>query len=254
MLYETHGTSTPNSTTTAFDVDQQIHPLEQQLRRIWGHELHNDVPALVSIAAPCKPASYVHELHQPAPVGSFSQPFPLPQSAKSNTTSTPVNLARAAAVPKPTVPVPRQEIRPPPAVSIHPPPDSRPSTPAQPTTLRTPPIDPAYTVGCRTPVPATPALTPITPSFLYSPVSPSPSDISKPTPFAPSPDHFTVQAPTKPPSFKSAPVGHLPPFFAAPLSAPAASSEEHAATHPRPPASSSTPAPPAPLKRQRCFV
>ncbi|KAG5633550.1 hypothetical protein H0H81_006919 [Sphagnurus paluster] len=59
----------------------------------------------------------------------------------------------------------------------------------------------------------------------------------------------TTQAPTTPPSSKSAPVSHPPPFFATPLFVPAASSKEHAATPPRPPASFITPKPVDPAAR-----
>ncbi|KAG5633962.1 hypothetical protein H0H81_004186 [Sphagnurus paluster] len=283
MLYETHGTSTPNSMTTAFDVDQQIHPLEQQLRRIWSHEFHNDVPALVSIAAPCKPAlSYVHELHQPAPVGSFSQPFPLPQSAESNTTSTPVNLARAAAVPKPAVPVPpfirlqtqthnqRQRRT---TLIIAPAPDVSAGEPCRlpPAESKTTPVIPAAQCpieGTTTTPPArTPAVSPVTPeaaaamsttiAATFNTAKSAYRTIAATAPSTPArirqspPPGFTLeeftgtttQAPTMPPSSKSAPVSHPPPFFATPPFVPAAPSEEHAATPPRPPASFIMPKP-----------
>ncbi|KAG5633825.1 hypothetical protein H0H81_005018, partial [Sphagnurus paluster] len=250
-FYETRDTRLHNFCTRKAFVDAHICS-----RQLTSKETAVRVPTPPVTTSTSSPTQAI-DLHQqgsrfykpyvPAPVSIFqssNMPWPTPVEAKA----TPVKLTRASIVLKPFI---HPDYVTTPTAAIRPPPDSRPSTPAQPTTLQTPPIYPAYTVGCRTPVPAMPALTP---SFLYSPASPSPSDISKPTPFAPSPDHFTVQAPTKPPSFKSAPVSHPPPFFAAPLSAPAASSEEHAATHPRPPASSSTPAPPAPLKRQWCFV
>ncbi|KAG5635126.1 hypothetical protein H0H81_012377 [Sphagnurus paluster] len=134
LFYETRSPRIHDSMSSAFELDQKINFLEQELPRLGTHGLANDIPAPVPIAARHEHA----RISAPVSSSFHASITPWPAPAESNTTSTPVNLARAAAVPKPAVPVPRQEIRPPCTVSIHPPPNS---TPQPTTTPRTPPTN-----------------------------------------------------------------------------------------------------------------
>ncbi|KAG5648641.1 hypothetical protein H0H81_006928, partial [Sphagnurus paluster] len=67
MLYENRSPCTSSSTTAAFELNQELNFLEQELRRFGTHEPANDTPVLISIAAPHERAPlHFHKSHTSA--------------------------------------------------------------------------------------------------------------------------------------------------------------------------------------------
>ncbi|KAG5633893.1 hypothetical protein H0H81_004561 [Sphagnurus paluster] len=227
---DTPSTCTPSSGLAAFDLDQKIYLLEQEVQKLDSRKFAKNAPSHVSTSAPYEPPPRIHMPYAPAPVAIFQASItPWSAPTESSTTPTPVKFARASRNFKP---INYPERLPTPPATIRPPPYSKPSTPRQPITIQALLIESARPVGRCTTVPTTTALPPTEPSPPFSPASLSPAVRSNPTPVKltsspPSFGHPGLRVPVAAPSFEHTPVSSLPSIPVSPLFVPAVSSKKN---------------------------